>query len=142
MGIDGGSGGFTRTMWECDPTSATFACDDLTLGCPMVTYPEGAFFPAGLTARYGHRAVATASSMFVVGGMTEDDCDDAASPEGGGEVFRLDVSTCKMVALSGGGFPGGTRAHHVAGVTAAGEIYVHGGMVNGAPDPATLRLAP
>ena len=52
-----GAGGFSRTLWDCDPASASFACDDLTLGCPRVTYEDGAFLPPALTARYGGEVI-------------------------------------------------------------------------------------
>jgi hypothetical protein len=51
--VSGVGGGFSRTLWECDPASAAFTCDDLTLGCPSKTYPGGVFLPRGLTARWG-----------------------------------------------------------------------------------------
>lgn len=144
-----GTGGFSRTLWECDPADASFRCFDLTLGCPSKTYPGGVFLPNGLTARYGHRAVATASSMFIIGGVG--DQDDPTGPGGGEDVapgmaFRFDAEACAMTQLGGAamaGFPNvnGTRAHHAAGVTAAGEIFVQGGLVDGAPDATALRLS-
>ena len=61
-----------------------------------------------------------------------------------GDMFRFDAGACVMVALGADaviGYPNGTRAHHAAGLTAGGEIWVQGGMVHGAPNPAALRLS-
>ena len=85
-------GGFSRTLWECDPASPAFTCDDLTLGCPSKSYPGGMFLPRGLTARYGHRAVATASSMFIIGGAGEEDDDAEDDAEEEEEEVEVDGS--------------------------------------------------
>ena len=48
---------------------------------------------------------------------------------GHGAMFRFDAVACAMVPLSGmatAGYPNGTRAHHVAGLTRVGPIvYSH-----------------
>jgi hypothetical protein len=59
-------------------------------------------------------------------------------------MFRFDAAACSMTPLGGGavaGYPNGTRSHHVAGLTAGGEILVQGGVLDGAPDAAALRLS-
>lgn len=89
-------GGLSGTFTKCvaqygDRNVLTFACSDITLGCPLLSGQTLA--DVGFSARYKHSMLAYGESdIYVYGGV--DTLGDGANMSGVEKLYKFDTQTC------------------------------------------------